>query len=309
MLAENITMSHANAVHAIILTYNEEQHIARCMASLLPLCQSILVIDSGSTDNTAVIARYLGAEVLVRPFTSHADQVNAAIDYLDGRKGWLLRLDADEYLMEGAGAAIREAIETKPDGVAGLLLRRRIIFMGRWMRWGGAYPVWILRLWRNGQGRCEQRWMDEHIRVGGKTGYVDADFADENLKPVGWWTEKHNAYASREAIEVLDRKYRLRRPADDRAERLHGPAARKRWIKENIYNRLPGALRAQLYFVLRYIFMLGFLDGRQGYFFHVLQAFWYRTLVDAKVAEIEGLVAGDRSRVRDAIKRCTGIAI
>lgn len=309
MLAEKITMSHANAVHAIILTYNEEQHIARCIASLLPLCQSILVVDSGSTDNTAVIASYLGAEVVVRPFTSHADQVNAAIDHLHGRQGWLLRLDADEYLMEGAGAAIREAVQTRGDSVTGLFLRRRIIFMGRWMRWGGLYPVWILRLWRNGSGRCEQRWMDEHIRVGGSTDYVDADFADENLKPVGWWTEKHNAYASREAIEVLDRKYRLRRPSEGQAEGLRGPAARKRWIKENIYNRLPGAVRAQLYFVLRYIFMLGFLDGRQGYFFHVLQAFWYRTLVDAKVAEIEAIVAGDRSRVRDAIKRCTGITL
>lgn len=307
MRVETIQPAAVADVQAIVLTFNEEPHIERCIRSVLPLCRSVLVVDSGSTDRTAAIAEGLGARVVVNPFRTHAEQINFGIDQLAGQGGWLFRIDADEYLVDDGAERLRAAVAKANLEVVGLTVRRRIHFMGRWIRHGGIYPIRTLRLWRNGAGTCEQRWMDEHVVVSGRTADVDADIADENLRPIGWWTEKHNQYAAREAVEILGRKYGF--ALSDGGARPAGAAGRKRWMKEQVYNRLPGALRAVLYFILRYVILLGFLDGRPGYFFHVLQGFWYRTLVDAKVTEIETFIADDPACVRKAIKRCTKIEI
>ena len=158
-------------------------------------------------------------------------------------------------------------------------------FLGRKIRWGGMYPVHMLRLWRTGRGHIEARWMDEHILVDGPVTHIDGELADINLNTVGWWTAKHNGYATREAIDQLLRD----KSAPDTAT-LSPQARRKRWIKDNLYARLPLGLRPLLYFLYRYILRLGFLDGWQGLAFHTLQGFWYRFLVDVKIAEIRRLM-------------------
>ena len=292
-------------VHAFILTLDEEQHIARCIASIREYCATVLVIDSGSSDRTCAIAREMGAEVIVHPFTTHANQVNAAIDHLQGRGGWLMRIDADEVLeppADGVLVPLGEAVD-------GLIVRRHIHFLGRRMLHGGLQPNWHLRLWRAGTGRCEQRWMDEHIVVEGPTRTTRLEIADINLNPVGWWTAKHNGYASREAIEVLARKYPLLDRAPPVAETLHGPVRLKRLIKERLFNRLPGGVRAKVYFFWRYWLRMGFLDGAEGYFFHFLQVYWYRTLIDCKVREIELYRDTRRVSLEDAVAAVTGLRV
>lgn len=269
-------------VHAIVLTLNEEIHLARCLASLRDLCASITVVDSGSSDRTVEIAREHGAEVITNRFVNYATQMNFAIDHLAPRGGWLLRIDADEYLCEGAAAGIVSLLGALPEAVAGVCLRLRRIFMGRWLRHGGLYPIWLLRIWRNGRGRCESKWMDEHIEVDGAVHHAPLDFADHDLKPISAWSQKHVGYAGREAIDILRLELRTAANAEGRV----GRSGLKRWLKTRLYNRLPGGLRALLYFAFRYVVLLGFLDGRPGYYFHVLQAFWYRSLVDAILAEI-----------------------
>ena len=292
-------------VHAFILTLDEEQHIARCIASIRDYCATVLVIDSGSSDRTCAIAREMGAEVIGHPFTTHANQVNAAIAHLQGRGGWLMRIDADEVLeppADGVLVPLGEAVD-------GLIVRRHIHFLGRRMLHGGLQPNWHLRLWRAGTGRCEQRWMDEHIVVAGPTRTTRLEIADINLNPVGWWTAKHNGYASREAIELLARKYPLLDRAPPAAQTLHGPVRLKRLVKEHLFNRLPGGVRAKVYFFWRYWLRMGFLNGAEGYFFHFLQVYWYRTLIDCKVREIELYRDTRQVSLEDAVAAVTGLRV
>jgi glycosyltransferase involved in cell wall biosynthesis len=295
-------------LHAIILTFNEELHIERCICSILGHCDSITLIDSGSEDRTAEIAKNLGASVLVNRFVTHAAQVNFAIDHFAGRGGWLLRIDADEVVNSDSWSALSEAIERADETVDGVLIRRRIHFLGRRMRHGTIEPSWQLRLWRNGRGRCEQRLMDEHIKVEGRVVRSEIIITDENLNSLTWWTAKHNAYADREAVEVLNVRYRFMK-----SEGLTGGVSQqariKRRIKEKVYLRIPSGYRSILFFLYRYVFRLGFLDGVEGYYFHVLQCFWYRTLVDAKTIQIEKARSNLGLTVPQAIKYCTGISV
>jgi hypothetical protein len=110
-----------------------------------------------------------------------------------------------------------------PDPVASLLVRRRVYFWGRWIRHGGYYPTWLLRIWRTGMGRAEDVWMDEHIQVEGESRRLDGDIVDENRKGLGFWIEKHNGFSDREVKAILAGGGLTR-------ARLSGPqAARKRF--------------------------------------------------------------------------------
>lgn len=295
-------------LHAIILTLDEEQHIARCIESIRAYCTSILVIDSGSRDRTLEIARALGADTVVHPFTTHAAQVNAAIDMLADRPGWRLRIDADEYLEPGSGERMLAAIRNAPAETAGLTVRRHICFLGRKIRWGGIEPNPQLRVWRGGLGRSEQRWMDEHIVVNGNVAATRIDMTDENLNSVTWWTAKHNGYASREAVQVLLAEAGQTESGSDSARLALVPSI-KRALKTHAYNRLPLALRSMAYVFLRYFVLLGFLDGRPGFFFHFLQGFWYRTLVDAKITDVKLAMRQNGLSLDDAIAQRLGITI
>lgn len=298
-----------SAVHAIILTMNEEQHIVRCIDSLAGQCASITVVDSGSTDATIALAERQGARVLRNAWVNHATQVNFAIAALADRGGWLLRIDADEVLDPDSARSVSDCVHAAGADVDGLLVRRRIVFMGRRMRFGGVEPSWQLRLWRNGRGRCEQRWMDEHVVVAGSVARSGLVISDINLNPVTWWTDKHNGYASREAIDLLNRKYAFGATDDLRTGHASPQARRRRFLKEQVYGRIPKGARALLYFFYRYILRLGFLDGTAGWYFTVLQGFWYRTLVDAKVMDIETYARERGTSIPDAIAARTGIAV
>ncbi len=269
----------------IILTKDEARHIERCIASVAGLAERIIVVDSGSTDATCALAAAAGAEVRHHGWINHASQFNWALDSCAIASDWVLRLDADEIVTPGLATALT-GFFAAPGPAAGVTINRAIHFLGRHIRWGGIYPVQILRLWRTGKGRIENRWMDEHVLVDGPIAHVDGDIADINLNSVGWWTAKHNGYATREAIDQLTRS-----DADDALPNLSPQARRKRWVKTKVYARLPLGLRPLLYFLYRYIVMLGFLDGWQGMAFHGLQGLWYRFLVDVKIAELRGLMA------------------
>ena len=248
----------------------------------------------------------MGADVIHHPFVTHAGQVNAGIDALPPRTdAWLLRIDADEYVLPEQHTQIRRAVETAPDAVAGFELRRHIMFLGRRLRWGGLEPNPQLRLWRMGRGRSEQRWMDEHVVVDGEVRGTAIDLFDDNLNSISWWTDKHNHYASREAIQIIVSQTDTTPDASTLGGRLGRVPAVKRFIKNRIYSRIPLALRAFLYFSLRYVVLLGFLDGMPGLFFHFLQGCWYRVLVDAKVIEVRRAIAAGMTpheAVRDRLR-------
>ena len=167
----------------------------------------------------------------------------------------------------------------------------------------------MLRLFRYGRGQCENRWMAEHIKVAGKTVNLAEQLIDDNLNSLTWWTDKHNKYASREAVDLLNLEFHFM-PHDSVASLRGGDQAGfKRWLKEVVYARLPGGLRAFVYFVYRYVVRLGFFDGQAGTAFHVLQGFWYRYLVDAKVAEVKRYMRQNNVKVEVAIESVLGIQI
>ena len=269
----------------LILTMNEEENLPKALASVAGFARRVVVVDSGSTDRTVEIAREAGADVYVNPFVNHAMQVNWGIDNADISTAWTFRLDADEEVLPDLARFIERELDGIPSDVDGIEIRRRIHFLGRWIRHGGAYPNFVMRIFRTGRGRCEMAYMDEHMVVEGDVRQVKADIKDENTKSLRWWTAKHNWYSDRELFEIFEKEAAATKPGYVKPRLLGTAVQRKRWLKTNVYGRVPLAWRSLLYYLYRYYLKLGFLDGPQGRIYHFLQAYWYRFLVDAKVFE------------------------
>ena len=283
----------------VILTLNEELHIKRAIESVSEVADRIFVIDSGSTDDTVSIAVSCGANVLSNPFVTQAKQFNWALENLPDDTQWVFRLDADEVMTIDLKRSLIGVLSEVRDGINGISVDRRILFLGRSIRWGGVFPVTLVRAFRFGYGRSEDRWMDEHIIVDGGVIRSSGELLDWNLKPLTWWVEKHNRYASREAIEVLNTEYHfLSRGAETN---LSGGSEFRRFVKARIYTRMPLGLRSFIYFAYRYIVRLGFLDGYRGFAFHFLQGFWYRFLVDLKTREVKQRLGNDGGNIFDII--------
>lgn len=294
-----VALYHMADVAVIILTYNEEKHITRCLQSLKSFTDKVFIVDSFSTDNTVEIARSLGAVVVQNAWVNYATQFNVGIAQIPFQTPWLMRMDADEYVMPELASEINNRLTGLPTGVGGVYVKRRVFFLNRWIRHGSFYPIWLLRLWRRGDGFCEQVWHDEHIKLTkGESIQFMHDIVDHNLNNLTWWTQKHNHYTILEMINLLNYRYQF-----DKAEtvqpRLFGTQEqRMRYLKEK-YASLPLFTRPVLYFIYRYFIRLGFLDGRPGFVWCFLQGLWYRFLVDAKLLEVRLRVGTDKEALID----------
>lgn len=283
-------MNKNSQLSIVILTYNEEVNLPICLASLSDLNAIVYIVDSGSTDRTIEIAKEYGCSVNEHEFFNYATQLNWALDNLPIATKWVMRLDADERLTSELKDEITKNLPVLDKEVTGIMIKRRVYFWGRWIRFGGYYPTWLLRIWRKGHARCEQRWMDEHMVVdSGLVKQFCYDFIDENNKGLSFWTDKHNGYADREVMDLMA----VSKVGDDPSS-LGGQAQSRRWFKKNIYAHIPLFLRSFLYWFYRYFIRLGILDGVPGLVFHFLQGFWYRFLVDAKLYELK------RSKLRNS---------
>lgn len=296
-------LNQPSSISFVILTYNEEKHIERCIRSLLPFAKEIWVVDSFSDDRTLEIAESLGAKTVKHPFENQAQQFNWAIRNCKIDGDWIWRVDADEYISDECGRKVTEAIATCDDDVNGIYVNKAIVFQGRKLKHGGWYPAPQIKVIRKGFGESENKVMDEHLVItSGRTIYVDGDQTDENLNDLTWWSDKHNKYASREAVNMLLMQYGMDADAEGVPAKLFGnDAERKRWLKVR-YARMPLFLRPFIYFFVRYILKRGFLDGRQGFIWYVLQGFWYRFLVDAKIYEIKKKCDFDEKNVKALLK-------
>ena len=262
----------------IVLTYNEEIHLARCLGSCTSLNPDIIIVDSGSGDNTLKIAKKYGATVYTHPFVSQARQLIWALETIEITTEWILRLDADEYLSPSLASEILAIIGSlhAPDGY---LLPRRMIFNNTWIKHGGIYPTYILRLWKSRRATVVNTWMDEHIVLNsGGPGKCDNYFTDHNLKGLAFWVQKHNSYSTREVLKIDNEASPIGIPAQG----LFSP---KVFLKGLVHGRAALYVRSFLNFIIRYFCLFGFLDGKNGFVFHVLHSFWYRFLVDAKLDE------------------------
>lgn len=270
------------------MTFNEELHISRVLESVRPIARKVIVVDSHSTDRTVEIAQEFGAQILQHSFVNQARQFQWAVDNARIETAWVMRIDADEYLTDGLIEEIQSRLSTLDSAISGITLKRRVHFMGKWIRYGGAYPVKLLRIWKNGHAMIEQRWMDEHmVLIRGEMIEFGNDFIDENLNNLTWWVNKHNHYATREAVELLNLKYHfMHQGKSSDIGMFTKQASQKKWVKNNLYSNMPLFVRSFFYFLFRFWLKLGFLDGRKGLIWHFLQGFWYRFLVDAKIYQI-----------------------
>lgn len=284
-------------ISIVILTFNDEVQIANCLDSIADLTDDVVVVDSFSADRTLEICRSYGARVYQHEFVNQAHQFNWALDNIPLKYDWVLRLDSDEVVPEPLREEIRRRVGSEPE-TAAYAMNRRVYWMGRWLRHGRMYPHYIVRLFRKGRARYELR-TEEHLVVDGPVARLTNDFYEDNRKNnLDYFTMKHLATARGELEEIL--RARAGQQDDFAIEpNLFGTKIeRTRWLKERLYLRMPLFVRPFLYFVYRYIICLGFLDGRPGLIWHVLQGFWYRFYIDAKVYEEElarrAMAAGSR---------------
>lgn len=293
-----------NSIAAIILTKNEEKHITRCINSLKGICNEIFVIDSLSTDRTCEIAEELGAKVYKNPWKNYATQFNYGVYQCPIQSEWIWRIDADEFLEGNIGIAVKNILSNCPVDVNGVYVRKRIDFMGKPLLHGGWYPSYHLKIFRKGHGDCENRWMDEHIRIfdGTTITIEEGNQVDANLNDLTWWTEKHNGYATREMVDMLMMEYGMDAKAQEVTPKFFGTEEqRKRWLKIK-YIKTPLFIRPFINFFLRYILKRGFLDGKEGFLWHILQGFWYRMLVDAKIFEIKKKYNFNEEKIKNFLK-------
>lgn len=278
----------------IILTYNEEIHIRRCLENVCPIARAVFIIDSYSTDRTVEIAsEFKNVTVLTHPWpNNHGVQFNWGLANAPIRTEWILRLDADEYLTPELIERLQRDLSGLPNVVTALSLRRTHTFLGRYIK-GGSGPIFLTRIFRYGKAQSDVRNMDEHILVNeGSTVQWSEPFTDDNLRNLTWWTEKHNGYSIREAADLLDAEYYLSgkfKTIDD------GTSSRR---NKSLYARLPLFLRSFAYFLYRYFLRGGFLEGKEGFVWCFFQGWWYRTLVDAKIFEIKKICGNDPEKIK-----------
>ena len=284
---------------AVILTKDEAKHIERCLNTLQGVVDDIVVVDCFSSDDTKELAERLGARVTQHPWKNYATQLNYGIYECGITADWIWRIDADEFLEGNLGNAVKDYIQDAPSDVNGIYVRKRIDFMGKPLLHGGWYPSYQLKVFRRGHGDCENRWMDEHIRLfdGKSITIEEGNQVDANLNDLTWWTGKHNGYATREMVDMLMMEYGLDAKAEEVTPKFFGTEEqRKRWLKLK-YVKAPLFLRPFVNFTYRYFFKGGFLDGKEGFLWHILQGFWYRMLVDAKIYEIKKKYKHDDSLI------------
>ncbi|MEZ0610040.1 glycosyltransferase family 2 protein [Fibrella sp. WM1] len=263
-------------VTVLVLTRNEEPNLPHCLRSVVGWATAVFVLDSGSTDRTVELAEAAGATVFYRDFDNYAAQRNYAVQALPIRTEWVLFLDADEYIDQALQQEIGQVM-AHPNSHAGYFIAFKFIFMNRWIRRGGYYPTYILRLFKRAAVRQIDRLMDEQITVNGSVGYLQTPFIHHDRKPLLFWYEKHVRYVPYQLADLTKKEQRPPlRWADATSQR-----ERKRWVKEQVWVRIPPLLRPFLYFAYRYVLLLGFLDGRAGFIYHVSHAFLYQFMIAA----------------------------
>jgi len=262
----------------ILLSFNSSSSLAATLASIRELSDDIHVVDSGSTDTTVEIANAAGAKVIFHPFENYGQQRNWAIDNVPVKYRWQLHLDADERLTDN----LRNEILSIADNTeySGFFIPRYLRFLGRILRHGGMSPTWHMRLFRSGEGRCESREYDQHFWCTGKTKKLREPMIDDIQMSLSEWTSRHNRWADAEVREILN-GVKVGRVSG----KLQGNVIEKKRFLRSGYDRMPHFFRALGLFIYRYCVRLGFMDGLEGSIFWVLQTFWFRFLVDAKLYE------------------------
>ena len=269
----------------ILLTFNEEIHIERCLKNIYKISNNIFIVDSYSSDRTIEIAKQYTKNIYQGNFESLSSKLNWAIENLPISTKWTVRLDADEIFAENFIEKINTLINSQSSNITGIYVRRQLWFLNRWMKHGSMYPIHSLRIWKTGRVSCEHRLLDEHmILKEGKSIFSKIDIIDNPKISLRTWIEKHNRYSD---LEVLNLSNCTNHSNSIKAKLLSTKQdENKRFLKDQVYYKLPLFIRPFIYFFYCYIIRLGFLDKTEGFIWNILHAFWYRFLIDVKIYEL-----------------------
>lgn len=204
------------------------------------------------------------------------------MDNLPFKYEWVLHLDADECLTPALREEIGHLVSVSDDILDGYYIKRRFMWMGRWLRYGRQYPGAELRLFRRHLVRVMDAGHREYIALRGRIGILKNDMIHESFKGLSRWIEKHNKYSSWEAHELLSRKGISNLSSLDPGEMLE---RKTRVWQRKMLNRMPSLARPFLRFAYRYILQLGFLDGVPGFLYYLAHDLWYPLLIEAKFME------------------------
>ena len=272
----------------IILTYNEELHLPRLLSSISSLNAVICILDSGSTDQTLSVAGLAGAQVKQHPFINHPQQWHHALEVFDIKTPWVICIDADQIVTDELKQQLSDFRDEDYHDINGIYFNRKNYFKGTWIKHGGYFPFYLLKMIRYGAGYSDlNENMDHRFIVPGKTAIWNKGYLlEENLKEnnIRFWIDKHNRYSDLLAQEEIERRQQLRVQVT-KPVFWGRPDERTAWLKQ-LWWRMPLFIRPAVYFIYRYFFRLGILDGRQGFVFHFLQAFWFLLIVDIKIQEL-----------------------
>jgi glycosyltransferase involved in cell wall biosynthesis len=262
-------------VSVFIMTLNEESNLRRCVESL-QWADDIIVVDSASTDNTHQLARDLGCRVVTKKLVNWSEHQNWAIRNLPFRHQWVLNIDADEIVPPDLALEIEQAIQTDSRAVA-YRFRRKDYFLGTWLKHASFYPLWLTRLYKPEYVFFE-RLVNPVTKVAGPVQDLEGHLIHHPFsKGISHWFERHNSYSSFEALE-----YHRAEPADTKGIFDRDVNVRRKALKQ-LFTRLP--FRPVVKFSFLYFAKLGFLDGRAGLYYSIMQAF-YEFMISVKLVEL-----------------------
>ena len=273
------------AITAVILTHNEDKNLPACLEQLADFCP-VFIVDSGSTDSTLEIAEKHAASIFHHGFTNHAEQWSWALENLPFDSTWLLALDADYLVSNALKDKILTTLETLAADVNGIYVKYRYNFAGSEIRFGGTRHD-RLQIIRLGFAKLDSSdLVDNRFVVEGETTKWNEFIHESNYydQDISIWMAKQDHYAIRLAVEEEMRRQGFIK-WQGKPSFFGNPDQRVTWLRQQ-WLRLPLFLRPLIYFVYRYIFALGFLDGKGGFLYHFLQGFVLRIMIDWKIGQL-----------------------
>jgi len=274
-------------ITAIILTFNEERNIRDCLNSLVEWIDEIFVVDSFSTDATlGILKSYPTVKVIQNSFENYSKQRNWAFKNLPVSNDFIFNLDADHRATDQLRKDLTEKFaQGIPAHINGFMASRQTMFLGRWIKHGGHYPVYHGIIFRKGFGYCEEKEYDQHFVIEGEAFVLKSNVIDIITESLTTFTTRHNKWATLEAQDAIQllsgTNNKTIQPDKD-----GNPMEVRRYQRLKYYS-YPIFWRVFMYFGYRFILKMGFRDGKEGVVFHFLQGFWFRFLVDAKIYELQ----------------------
>ncbi len=243
-------------VSVMIFTLNESVNLPHCLKSL-GWCNDIIVVDSGSSDDTLTIADSAGARVFTHPFEGFGSQRNWALQHTAPNHSWVLILDADERVSGALAAEINQLVVDMPD-MGAARIRRKFFMWGSWLQYSSLYPTWVIRLVHKDRVRYVNRGHAETQRVTGEIIPLENDLIDENHKGIDHWYLRQKKYAMDDAKYEIEQESSSLQPQ----EIFSGDPLTRQMALKRLSWKLP--LRGLSYFVYSYVYRQGFRDGIKG---------------------------------------------